>query len=170
MKINLRLDVNVFDAKNIIKWLENEDVTKYLNEDIKTPTSLKEIIESNRADLLTYYLNKDGRFFLIDNYRQHSVGFITLFTIRPQKEYEIVIAIGDPKNWGKKYGFSALQHILYETFIHWRIEKLVAKIHVENERSIRLFHHLGFKNECIQNHHVHFSITFSEYLLSLKNA
>lgn len=31
MNISLRLDVNVFDAKNIIKWLDNEDVTKYLN-------------------------------------------------------------------------------------------------------------------------------------------
>lgn len=31
MNISLRLDVNVFDAKNIIKWLDNEDVAKYLN-------------------------------------------------------------------------------------------------------------------------------------------
>ena len=26
MNISLKLDVNVFDAKNIIKWLDNEDV------------------------------------------------------------------------------------------------------------------------------------------------
>ncbi len=67
MKISLRLLVNIFDAKNIIKWLKNNDVTKYLNEDINTTTSLEEIINSNRVDLLTCYLNKDGRFFLIDN-------------------------------------------------------------------------------------------------------
>ena len=28
MNTNLRLDVNVLDAKNIIKWLRNKDVTK----------------------------------------------------------------------------------------------------------------------------------------------
>ena len=35
MEISLRLDVEVFDAKNIIRWLENKEVTKYLNEDVK---------------------------------------------------------------------------------------------------------------------------------------
>ena len=37
MNTNLRLDVNVLDAKNIIKWLRNKDVTKFLNEDKKYP-------------------------------------------------------------------------------------------------------------------------------------
>ena len=30
MKISLRLDVTIFDAKNIIKWLDNEDVKNIL--------------------------------------------------------------------------------------------------------------------------------------------
>ena len=101
MKISLRLDVTIFDAKNIIKWLDNEDVTKYLNEDINSTTSLIDIISSSRADLLTYYLNKDGRFFLIDDRKNHSIGFLTLFTIKTKKEYEVVIAIGNPDNWGE---------------------------------------------------------------------
>lgn len=167
MKINLRLSVNILDAQNIIKWLENEDVTKYLNEDVQETMSLKEIIESNRADLLTYYLNRDGRFFLIDLVKNKSIGFITLFTIRPMKEYEIVIAIGNPKNWGKKYGYYALKHTLYEAFINWRIEKLVAKIHVENSRSIRLFEHLEFKNLGVKKQYIIFSLSFDEYLASL---
>lgn len=82
MKISLRLDVTIFDAKNIIKWLDNEDVTKYLNEDINSTTSLIDIINSSRADLLTYYHNKGGRFFLIDDQKNHSIGFLTLFTIK----------------------------------------------------------------------------------------
>lgn len=36
MEISLRLDVEVFDAKNIIRWLENKEVTKYLNEDVNS--------------------------------------------------------------------------------------------------------------------------------------
>lgn len=168
MKITLRLDVKLFDAKNIIKWLENDDVTKYLNEDINTTSSLEEIINSNRADLLTYYLNKDGRFFLIDNKKNNSIGFVTLFTIIPKKHYEVVIAIGNPSNWGKKYGFYALKQIMYEVFFCWRINELSANIHVNNSRSIELFTHLGFKKQAIKNNHIHFKINFDDYLLSLK--
>lgn len=66
MKIKLRLDVTTNDAKNIIMWLENKDVTKVLNEDKNSSTSLQYIIESGQINLLRYYLNRDGRFFLID--------------------------------------------------------------------------------------------------------
>lgn len=169
MKITLRLLVNIFDAKNIIKWLKNSDVTKYLNEDVNTTSSLEEIINSNRADLLTCYLNKDGRFFLIDNKKNNSIGFITLFTIIPKKYYEVVIAIGNPNNWGKKYGFYALKQIMYEVFFSWIIQELSANIHIEKNRSIELFTHLGFKKQTIKNNHIHFKISFDEYLAYLKN-
>ena len=63
MKIKLRLNVTTNDAKNIIMWLENKDVTKVLNEDKNSATSLQYIIESGQINLLRYYLNRDGRFF-----------------------------------------------------------------------------------------------------------
>lgn len=170
MKISLRLDVTIFDAKNIIKWLDNEDVTKYLNEDINSTTSLIDIINSSRADLLTYYLNKDGRFFLIDDRKNHSIGFLTLFTIKTKKEYEVVIAIGNPDNWGKQYAHMALKQIMREIFFSWRIDKLLARIHIDNHRSINLFKHLGFKQNLIKNNHIHFEINFNEYLNSLRNS
>lgn len=84
------------------------------------------------------------------------------------QEYEFVITIGNPKNWGKKIGYSALKSILHKAFFGWRINKLVAKIHIENEISINLFKHLSFKNNGVKNSHVIFSITFDEYLNSLK--
>lgn len=58
MNTNLRLDVNVLDAKNIIKWLRNKDVTKFLNEDKNSAAVLEYLIETGQADLLTYHLNK----------------------------------------------------------------------------------------------------------------
>lgn len=57
MKIKLRLDVTTNDAKNIIMWLENKDVTKFLNENKNSATSLQYIIESGQINLLRYYLN-----------------------------------------------------------------------------------------------------------------
>lgn len=167
MEISLRLDVEVFDAKNIIRWLENKEVTKYLNEDVNSSSSLEYIVESNRSDLLTCYLNKDGRFFLIDSDTQRCLGFITLFTVRKMKEYEIVVAIGEPENWGKEYAYHALKEICREVFFNWRIEKLVANIHYENIRSIKLFEKLKFNNEGLKGQHIHFTMSFGDYLKSL---
>lgn len=101
MKINLRLDITLSDAKNILMWLKNKDVTKYLNEDPNSATSLEEIIYNGRVNLLTFYLNRDARFFLIDTHDEKCVGFITLAK-KSLKEYEIIIAIGSPNNWGQK--------------------------------------------------------------------
>lgn len=53
MNTNLRLDVNALDAKNIIKWLRNKDVTKFLNEDKNSAAILENLIETGQAD---YYL------------------------------------------------------------------------------------------------------------------
>ena len=53
MNTNLRLDVNVLDSKNIIKWLRNKDVTKFLNEDKSSAAVLEYLIETGQAD---YYL------------------------------------------------------------------------------------------------------------------
>ena len=169
MKIKLRLDVTTNDAKNIIMWLENKDVTKFLNEDKNSATSLQYIIESGQINLLRYYLNRDGRFFLIDSENEKCLGFITLFTIISKKEYEVIIAIGNPENWGKQIALYALKSLLLEVFFKWRIEKVIAKIHIENLRSIKLFEHLGFKNSKISNSHIIFSIPFDEYFNMLKN-
>lgn len=65
-------------------------MTKYLNEDINSKISLIDIINSNRADLLTCYLNKDGRFFLIDDRKNHSIGFLTLFTVITKKNMKLL--------------------------------------------------------------------------------
>lgn len=97
MDIDLRLDVRVEDAKKMIEWLKDEEVTKFLNDDINSAQSLESVINSGNAFLLTYYLNQDGRFFMVD-LNKKSIGFINLFTIVPKEIYEIVIVIGNPIN------------------------------------------------------------------------
>ena len=96
--------------------------------------------------------------------------FLTLFTIKTKKEYEVVIAIGNLDNWGKQYAHMALKQIMREIFFSWRIDKLLARIHIDNHRSINLFKHLGFKQNLIKSNHIHFEINFNEYLNSLRNS
>mgnify|MGYP002515718682 CR=1 FL=1 len=97
-------------------------------------------------------------------------GFIALFTSKEKQEDEVVIAIGDPENWGKQIGNHALKTIMKKVFFEWRIDKLLAKIPVDNQRSIRLFRHLGFTGRQLNNSYILFSITFDEYLNHLKNS
>ncbi|MEA5061624.1 MAG: GNAT family N-acetyltransferase [Erysipelotrichaceae bacterium] len=157
MDVFLRLEVKEQDAVKMIGWLQNQNITKYLNEDVNSPYLLQKIIDDKRTDFLTYYLNQDGRFFLIDN-EQGSIGFINLFTIIAKKEYEVVIAIGDEINWGKKYAKKALEKIVKEVFYNWRINRLNAKIHVDNHRSINLFEHLGFVKSKTDNDYHYYSL------------
>ncbi len=157
MDVFLRLEVKEQDAVKMISWLQNQNITKYLNEDVNSPYLLQKIIDDKRTDFLTYYLNQDGRFFLIDN-EQGSIGFINLFTIIAKKEYEVVIAIGDEINWGKKYAKKALEKIVKEVFYNWRINRLNAKIHVDNHRSINLFEHLGFVKSKTDNDYHYYSL------------
>lgn len=162
--ISLRLLVNTDDAKNISRWLKDKEVTQYLNEDINSADRLEEVINSNKSNLLTYYLNQDGRFFLIDHNKSPCVGFINLFTVIPNKEYEIVVVIGDPINWNKQYAYHALNEIMREVFFKWRINKLKAKIHKDNQRSINLFNKLLFEKEKEGKEFYTFEMSFNRYL------
>ncbi len=167
MDVSLRLDVTKSDAYKIIDWLEDKSVTKYLNEDVDTGYKLCHIIDEGNANLLTYYLNQDGRFFLIDNTKE-CIGFINLFTVVPQQEYEVVIAIGDPANWGQNYAKKALKKIMFETFIKWRIHRLTAKIKIQNTRSLLLFEHLNFQKVKANEDTVFFSLDVYQYLANAK--
>lgn len=168
MEVSLRLEIHESDAKKMITWLANRNITKYLNEDVQTGTSLQKIIDEKRSDLLTYYLNQDGRFFLIDTSLHGCVGFVNLFTISPNKTYEVVIAIGEEKHWGKHYAKEALNQIMREVFIVWRIDKLNAKIHMENIRSRHLFEHVDFLHVSSKIDTHYYSITAQHYVHMLK--
>lgn len=125
---------------------------------------LEEVINSNKSNLLTYYLNQDGRFFLIDHNKSPCVGFINLFTVIPNKEYEIVVVIGDTINWNKQYAYHALNEIMREVFFKWRINKLKAKIHKDNQRSINLFNKLLLEKEKEGKEFYTFEMSFNRYL------
>lgn len=167
MNIDLRLNVFYNDAKKMIKWLNNKKITKYLNEDPNTVYVLDDIISSGRADLLTYYLNKNAKFFLIDTEEEKCVGFITLVEKKHMNAYEIVVAIGEVRNWGKKIGYKAVSKILNEVFFNFKIENVISKVHVKNKRSIMLFNHLGFEKLCEKNEHYVYILNKDDYVKAI---
>ncbi len=164
--ISLRLEIKSVDATKIINWLDNKEVNKYLNEDSNELLSFDYLIRNNETELLQYRLNQDGRFFLIDK-NNDSIGFLNLFTIRKMKEYEVVIVIGNPENWGNKYGRYALECAMREVFFKWRIEKLNVKVDKNNLRSVSLFEHLNYEKVRENEKYFIYQMSFDKYLSTL---
>ena len=77
-------------------------------------------------------------------YDQHDVpvGFVRLVKMGP--DCEMVLVIGDRDNWGRKLGASAIRESMKLAFFEMRAERLIAKIHPENVRSLNAFLRSGF--------------------------
>ncbi len=165
-EISLRLEIKYKDANRIISWLNNKEVSKYLNEDKDQIYSLEYLINNNETELLQYRLNQDGRFFLIDK-NHDSIGFLNLFTVKLNKEYEVIIVVGDPINWGHKYGRAALEECMREVFFKWRIEKLNVKVDKNNLRSVSLFEHLNYEKVRENEKYFIYQMSFDKYLSTL---
>lgn len=157
ISVELRNFIEKNDALNLIKWLDDFEVVKYMNESKDISNVLTNILDNRQEVLLTYYLNRNCVFHMVD-YENDSVGFVSLIP-NLNNQYEVVIAIGDKENWGQKIGHSALEKTILFAFNELKCQKIVAKIHNENTRSIRLFENLGFKKENYANKFVLYSLT-----------
>lgn len=157
ISVELRNFIEKNDALNLIKWLDDFEVVKYMNESKDISNVLTNILDNRQEVLLTYYLNKNCVFHMVD-YENDSVGFVSLIP-NLNNQYEVVIAIGDKENWGQKIGHSALEKTILFAFNELKCQKNVAKIHNENTRSIKLFENLGFKKENYANKFILYSLT-----------
>ena len=90
--IFLRADVEPADVQDLANWMEDREVTRYLNEERGTAEQLRKLAASVPAPMLTYHFNQRGRFFMACGGDEDA------------RCYEIVFAIGDQTLWGNGYG------------------------------------------------------------------
>lgn len=160
--VNLRQEVFKRDAWKIVDWLEDNEVTQYLNERQNVGKSIKEVINRVNMPILTHLFNQDGSFFMVTTRKEESVGFLRLV---PKKGgAEMVIVIGDKEKWGKGLGTNAIFQGLKHAFFEWRVDKVVAKVNFKNERSRRAFKKLGFTKDKELPKEVQYSISMEEFL------
>lgn len=77
ISIELRNYIEKNDALNLIKWLSDFDIIQYMNEDLYMITTLNNILNNKQELLLTYYLNQNQIFHMID-LNNNPIGFISL--------------------------------------------------------------------------------------------
>ncbi|MDD3786775.1 MAG: GNAT family N-acetyltransferase [Hydrogenophaga sp.] len=140
--ISLCPEITRSDALILMDWLEDEHVTRYLSDSRHVSRFIEQVVQRVQLPLLTHLFNQGGRFFMAYDRDDVPVGFVRL--VKKGPDCEMVLVIGNRDNWGRKLGTSTIREGMKLAFFDMRAEKLIAKIHAENRRSLKAFEHCGF--------------------------
>lgn len=166
-EITLRREVFRSDVETIAAWMRDSVVTQHLNEEQNVERQLEYLLRNTTLTVLSAQFNINGQFFVINHRRHGPIGFVRL---APRgKEVEIVIVIGDRRQWGKGYGRRALKHGIRHALLNWRKERVVAKIHRENRRSIRIFRNSGFSKRRDLDVEEEFILSIDDFLNAMNS-
>ncbi len=140
--ISLCPEITRSHALTLMDWLEDEEVTRYLSDSRHVSRFIEQVIGRVQLPVLTHLFNQGGRFFMACDERDVPVGFVRL--VKSGADCEMVLVIGQRDNWGRKLGASAIHEGMKLAFFDMRAEKLIAKIHPDNARSLKAFLNSGF--------------------------
>lgn len=130
------------NALDLIDWLDDDNVTRYLSDSRHVSRFIEQVVSRVQLPTLTHLFNQGGRFFIAYDRHDAPVGFVRL--VQTGSDCEIVLVIGNRDNWGRKLGASAIGEGMKLAFFEMRADKLVAKIHADNTRSVKAFLRSGF--------------------------
>jgi regulator of nucleoside diphosphate kinase len=164
--ISLCPEITRDDAYKIMQWLKDDEVIQYLSDTHETSKSIQQMIDRVNNNVLTHIFNQNGRFFLACDKQDVPVGFVRL--VHNGNETEIVIVIGESRNFGKRLGTSTIRESMKIAFFELRTQRLIARIHKENKRSINAFLHAGFKLYHETETHKCYAISMEGYMTILK--
>lgn len=164
--ISLCPEITRAHALTLMDWLEDERVTCYLSDSRHVSRFIEQAIDRTQLPILTHLFNQGGRFFMAYDRHDAPVGFVRLVKTGP--DCEIVLVIGDCDNWGRNLGASTIREGMKLAFLDMRAEKLIAKIHPDNARSLKTFLRSGFLLEGETPTLKSFSMTAGRYLRLLR--
>lgn len=164
--ISLCPEITRTHALTLMDWLEDERVTCYLSDSRNVSRFIEQAIDRTQLPILTHLFNQGGRFFMAYDRHDAPVGFVRLVKTGP--DCEIVLVIGDCDNWGRNLGASTIREGMKLAFLDMRAEKLIAKIHPDNARSLKTFLRSGFLLENETPTLKSFSMTAGRYLRLLR--
>ena len=140
--VSLCPEITRSDALTLMDWLEDECVTRHLSDSRHVSRFIEQAIGRVQLPTLTHLFNQGGRFFIVCDVHDVPVGFMRL--VKTGQVCEMVLVIGKRDNWGRQFGVSAVREAMKLVFFEMRAEKLIARIHPDNLRSLKLFQRCGF--------------------------
>ena len=166
--VSLCPEITRANALTLIEWLEDERVTRHLSDSRDVSRHIRQVVARVQLPILTHLFNQGGRFFIVHDRHDAPVGFVRL--IKTGTDCEMVLVIGDAHNWGRRLGASAIREGMKLAFLEMRAEKLIAKIHPDNARSLGAFERCGFLVESETPALKSFAITSPRYRQLLREA
>lgn len=164
--ISLCPEITRANALNLMDWLEDENVVRYLSDSRHVSRHIEQVVSRVQLPVLTHLFNQGGRFFMACDRHDRPVGFVRL--VKNGADCEIVLVIGDRENWGRRLGASALREGMKLAFFDMRAEKLIARIHADNTRSLKAFLRCGFVLESETPTLKSFAMSWERYLQRLR--
>ncbi len=164
--ISLCPEITRADALTLMDWLEDETVTRYLSDSRHVSRFIEQVISRVQLPILTHLFNQGGRFFMAHDRHDVPVGFVRL--VKAGRHCEMVLVIGHRDNWGRKLGASAIREGMKLAFFDMRADKLIARIHAGNTRSLKAFERCGFVLESETPACQTFTVTPERYLRLLR--
>ena len=164
--ISLCPEITRAHALHLMDWLEDESVTRYLSDSRHVSRFIEQVIGRVQLPILTHLFNQGGRFFMAYDRHDQPVGFVRLVKNGP--DCEIVLLIGSRDNWGRNLGASALREGMKLAFFDMRAERLIAKIHADNTRSLKTFQRCGFLPDGATPTLKSYAMTSAHYLQHLR--
>lgn len=140
--VSLCPEITRAHALTLMDWLKDDLVTRHLSDSPHVSRFIERVVDRVRLPVLTHLFNQGGRFFMVCDRHDVPAGFVRLVTTGP--DCEMVLVIGDREHWGRGLGASAVRESMKLAFLEMRAERLVARIHPRNKRSLRLFQRCGF--------------------------
>lgn len=165
--VSLRSEITRNHAYTLMAWLEDERVTRYLNDSSNVSRFIEQAVDRTPMPVMTHLFNQGGRFFMVYDRDDRPTGFVRL--VKTGAECEIVLVIGDHDNWGRRLGASAIQEGLKLAFFDMRARNVVAKIHPANQRSMNAFVRCGFVENALSPELNTLTIGIGRYLRLLRD-
>ncbi|MCW5613011.1 MAG: GNAT family N-acetyltransferase [Rubrivivax sp.] len=164
--VSLRPEITRADALTLMDWLQDESVIRHLSDSRHVSRFIGQVLDRVHLPVLTHLFNQGGRFFMVCDRHDRPVGFVRL--VQTAADCELVLLIGQPEHWGRRFGASALGEAMKIAFFEMRAAKLVARIHADNARSLTLFQRCGFRPEGQANALACFVLGAQRYLRLLR--
>ncbi len=162
--INLR-PLKESDLDEIMKWINNLEVTKYLSSLIFPVSRLEE--EKYLEKMMSK--NDEQKNMVIENMERQYIGQISLVHIDwKNRNAELGIVIGNKKDWGKGYGTEAIRMVLDYGFYQMNLNSIYLWVFEYNPRGIRCYEKCGFKKDgTLRKSHFYQGKYHNEILMSI---
>lgn len=139
----LRPEITAGDARRVAAWLEDGEAVLHLSDAPGVSSAIYRALSCTGMGIVTHLFNQGGRFFIAEE-RGEPVGFVRLASVAGETQ---IVLLVEKRRWGRRLGGAILQEALKLAFFEMRAPKVVAVIHRDNHRSLRLFARVGFIQE-----------------------